>query len=646
MDNIKKTFQECEHCHDHNHEHGHEHGGEITKLEIILGIIGVIIFVATIIISKNIKIDTYVSIACFLISYICIGYNIFFNAMKRLFKKDMFDENLLMTIASIGAFFTGDYIEGIVVILLYKIGEFLQDKATENSKKKIEESLSINIQYANLKVGNDIKRVEPKNVKVGDIIIVKTGERVPLDGIVINGTTSIDTSSLTGESKPVSVNKNDNILSGVINLSNVIEVKVTKDYEDSTSTKIIKLISEAVENKSKTENFITRFSKIYTPIVILIAIILAIVLPVFFNIPFAEALREHVLTFLVVSCPCALVISVPLGFFVGIGTCSKNGILVKGSNYLDILSSVKKVAFDKTGTLTKGDFTITDINNQSDLSNERLLEILALCETFSNHYIAKSIVKSYNKKLDKPKVKSHSEVAGHGIIARVEDMDVMVGNTKLMAKNNIKITTSSNVGTVIYIAINGKYVGNITLSDSLKKGVDILIDNLKQLGIKETILLTGDKKDIAEDLSKKVKLDKVYSELLPQDKVNIIKEIKEKDDKSGKIAYVGDGINDSPVLATADVGISMGHGSDLAIETSDIVLMTDEPHKLISAIKIAKNTKNIVMENIIFAISVKIIVLVLSTFGSISMWLAIFADVGVSLIAILNSMRIFNKKMK
>lgn len=646
MDNIKENLQECEHCHDHSRGHEHEHGGEITKLEIILSIIGVIIFVATIIVSKTVKIDTYVSLACFLISYICIGYNIFLNAIKRLFKKDMFDENLLMTIASIGAFFTGDYIEGIIVILLYKIGEFLQDKATENSKKKIEESLKINIQYANLKVGKDIKKVEPKDVKVGDIIIVKVGEKVPLDGVVVNGNTSIDTSSLTGESKPVSVNKNDTILSGVINLSNMIEIKVTKDYKDSTSTKIMELISEAVENKSKTENFITRFSKIYTPIVILIAVILAIVLPVFFNIPFAEALREHVLTFLVVSCPCALVISVPLGFFVGIGTCSKNGILVKGSNYLDILSSVKKIAFDKTGTLTKGEFTITDINNQSDLSNNKLLEIVALCETFSNHYIAKSIVKSYNQKLDKSKVKSHSEIAGHGIVAKIKDMDVIVGNQKLMKKNNIAINISSNIGTVVYVAINGKYVGSITLSDTLKDEVENLTESLKHLGIKETILLTGDKKDIAENLSKKVKLDKFYPELLPQDKVNIIKKIKESEDKNSKIAYVGDGINDAPVLATADVGISMGHGSDLAIETSDIVLMTDEPHKLISAIKIAKNTKRIVMENIIFAISVKIIVLVLSTFGSISMWLAIFADVGVSLIAILNSMRIFNKKIK
>ncbi len=627
------------------HEHEHDGGEELKISEIIMTIIGIVILVISFVISKKLSISPLLLNIMYGLSYICIGYTIFFKAIKHLFKKDMFDENLLMTIATVGAFFTNDYIEGVIVILLYKIGEFLEDKATENSKKKIKESLSINVSYANLKLGNEIKKIEPQNVKIGDIIIVKSGERVPLDGIVINGNTNIDTSSLTGESKPVSIKENDKILSGVINLSNVIEIKVTNTYENSTSTKIMKLITEAVDNKSKTENFISRFSKIYTPIVILIALILLVILPVFFNIPFVTALREHVLIFLVVSCPCALVISVPLGFFIGIGTCSKNGILVKGSNYLDILSSVKKVAFDKTGTLTKGEFEITNICNKSNLSDDKLLEIVALCELFSNHYIAKSIVKSYNKKLDKSKIIEHSEIAGYGIVAKIEDMNVIVGNEKLLNKNNIEVDKQNKVGTIVHVAINNEYAGNIILSDNLKDGVEELINNLKKIGIKETILLTGDKKDIANDLKNKINIDRVYSELLPKDKVDIIKNIKEKDENKLKIAYVGDGINDSPVLASADVGISMGHGSDLAIETSDIVLMTDEPHKIVDCIKISKNTKNIVMQNIIFAISVKIIVLILSTFGSISMWLAIFADVGVSLIAILNCMRIFRKKI-
>lgn len=606
---------------------------------VFLDVIGIIVFLMAYFIPGikfNLKIGMYI------VSYALIGFDIFKKAIKHLFRKDMFDENLLMTIATIGALCIGEYIEGVAVLLLYKIGEYLQDKAVDTSKEKIKSAIDIRAKYANVIKNGKVEKVDPETLKIGDIVVVKNGEKIPTDGVISKGNTRLDTSSLTGESIPKDVAENDEILSGMINLGEVIEIKVTKAFEDSTASKILDLIENARESKSKTENFITKFSKIYTPTVIVIAILIAMSFPSIFGIGFADSLNRA-LIFLVVSCPCALVISVPLGFFVGMGSCSKKGILIKGSNYLDALSSVDTVAFDKTGTLTKGVFKITKINNKSDMSDDEILEYLALCESYSNHYIAKSILTSYGKEIDKERIKEHSEIAGHGIKAVIDGKEVLAGNKSLMDNQNIKVDVEDTVGTVIYIAIDKKYSGNVVLSDELKDNVLELSNNLKKIcGIKNTVLLTGDKENVAKKVAEKIKFNNVYGELLPQDKVEIVEKLKQGTKK--KVAFVGDGINDSPVLACADVGISMGNGSDIAIDTSDIVLMTDEPHKLVECIKISKKTKSVVIQNIVFALSIKVIVLVLSAMGISTMWEAIFADVGVSLLAIFNSIRIFKIK--
>lgn len=606
---------------------------------VFLDVIGIIVFLMAYFIPGikfNLKIGMYI------VSYALIGFDIFKKAIKHLFRKDMFDENLLMTIATIGALCIGEYIEGVAVLLLYKIGEYLQDKAVDTSKEKIKSAIDIRAKYANVIKNGKVEKVDPETLKIGDIVVVKNGEKIPTDGVISKGNTRLDTSSLTGESIPKDVAENDEVLSGMINLGEVIEIKVTKAFEDSTASKILDLIENARETKSKTENFITKFSKIYTPTVIVVAILIAMSFPSIFGIGFADSLNRA-LIFLVVSCPCALVISVPLGFFVGMGSCSKKGILIKGSNYLDALSSVDTVAFDKTGTLTKGVFKITKINNKSDMSDDEILEYLALCESYSNHYIAKSILTSYGKEIDKERIKEHSEIAGHGIKAVIDGKEVLAGNKSLMDNQNIKFDVEDTVGTVIYIAIDKKYSGNVVLSDELKDNVLELSNNLKRIcGIKNIVLLTGDKENVAKKVAEEIKFNNVYGELLPQDKVEIVEKLKQGTKK--KVAFVGDGINDSPVLACADVGISMGNGSDIAIDTSDIVLMTDEPHKLVECIKISKKTKSVVIQNIVFALSIKVIVLVLSAMGISTMWEAIFADVGVSLLAIFNSIRIFKIK--
>ena len=620
--------------------HSNEEENEKFDIKIIiLDIVGIILFLCAHFIPN---LNNTVKIVLYIISYGIIGIEIFGKAVKHLFKKDMFDENLLMTIATIGALCIGEYIEGIIVLLLYKIGEFLQDLAVDKSKDKIKKAIDIRAKHANLIIDGKIQEVDPFNLKIGDIVVVKTGEKIPTDGIVYKGKTNLDTSSLTGESIPQNVKKDDEVLSGMINLEDTIEVKVTKEFENSAASKIIDLIENAKDKKSKTENFITKFSKIYTPIVILIAILIVILFPLIFNIKFVDSINRA-LIFLVVSCPCALVISVPLGFFVGMGNCSKHGILVKGSNNLDVLSNVDTIAFDKTGTLTEGVFKITKINNQSNLTDGEMLEYIALSEIMSNHYIAKSIIDSVEKKLEKERIKSHSEISGRGIKANIDGKDVLVGNSKLMAENNIQVSEFNDVGTIVHLAINKKYIGYIILSDSIKKNVDKLNYELKKkFKIKNTVLLTGDKKEISEKISKELNFDRVYSELLPQNKVEIVDNL--KNNTKGKVAFVGDGINDSPVLASADIGISMGKGSDIAIDSSDIVLMTDEPSKIIQALKIAKKTKSIVIQNIAFALTIKLLVLILSAMGIASMWEAIFADVGVSLIAIANSIRIFKVK--
>lgn len=617
----------CECC---EHEHSHEHE---SVLEYSLTIIGVIIFVIAILL-KNENFSFYM----YILSYIFIGYEIVLNAIRRLFKKDMFDENFIMTIATLGAFFIGEYKEAIAVLLFYKVGEFLQDKAVENSKKKIKSVLDIRAEYANLKIGDKIEKIDPKDVKIGDIIVVKNGEKVPIDGVVIKGKTELDMSSLNGESMPKVVNEKDEILSGSVNVGSLIEVEVTSTFEDSTVSQIIDLIENANSKKSRTEKFITRFAKIYTPIVTFLALAILIVLPLMFKISLFDALTRAC-TFLVVSCPCALVISVPLGFFVGIGTCSKRGILVKGSNYLDILSKVDAIVFDKTGTLTKGVFSVSDVKTlSSKYTEDEIMDSIAHLEYFSNHYIAKSILNSFKGSINTKRVEKYEEIAGYGIKATLDKVDVVCGNSKLIKKEIIDFPNQDIDGTVIYLAMRGEVVGYIVLSDKIKEESIDIVNNLNNLGKYDVYMLTGDNKKTAENVASKLNISNVYSSLLPKDKASILEEIKKSHEK---VIYVGDGINDSPVLALADVGVSMGKGSDIAIETSDIVLMTDNPIRIIDAIKISKKTKNIVTENITFAIIVKVLFLIFSGLGMLGMWFAVFADVGVALLAILNSLRIY-----
>lgn len=642
---MEKNYKHCNEekcCNIEEHEHIHTH--EDDKFEKNLNIIGIIIFVLAIIFEKALLVSNNIYILLYIASYILIGYEIVLNAVKKLFKKDMFDENFLMTVATIGAFCIGEYTEGIAVLLFYKIGEFLQDRAVENSRKKIVNAIDIRSQYANLLVGENTVKIKPEEVKKDDIIIVKTGEKIPLDGIIVSGNTTIDTSALTGELLPKTVCENDIVLSGCINLGAVIKVKVKNTYDKSTIYKIIELIENASTKKSKTEKFISKFAKIYTPIVTLLALLIVIIFPLILDVSFNEALRRS-LSFLVVSCPCALVISIPLGFFVGIGVSGKKGILVKGSNYLDNLSKTKRVVLDKTGTLTKGKFAIENIEViDENVEKVEMLELLVICETFSNHYLAKSVVESYNKNIDISKVSSHKEISGMGITAIINEKKVLVGNDKLLEKYGIKYKKIDTTKTTIHIAINNVYTGYITLSDTLKKGATYLIENLKKVGVNETILLTGDNEEISKEVANKLKIDKVYSNLLPQDKLKVFEKIRGNSKKNEVIIYVGDGINDGPVIAQADVGIAMGNGSDIALDTADIVLMNDEIEKIIDAIKISKATKKIVMQNIILILIIKILFLILSGLGISSMWHAVFADVGISLIAILNSLKITGYK--
>ena len=552
----------------------------------------------------------------------------------------MFDENFLMVVATFGAFAISEYKEAIAVILLYKIGEFLQDKAVENSKKKITETIDIREKTANLKTSNGVKKVETKELKIKDIIIVKTGEKIPVDGVLKTDNAKLDMSFLTGESKPVSKNINEEILSGAINIGGVIEVEVSKTYENSTVYKIIEMIEEANEKKSTTEKFITKFAKVYTPIVTFIAVIIAF-LPLVTNYTYSESLHKA-FTFLVISCPCALVISVPLSFFVGIGACSKKGILVKGSNYLDNMTLVDTVVFDKTGTLTKGVFEVTKVESVGNLSKDEVVEYIAKCEYYSNHYIAKSILDYYNKKIDESDIISHEEIAGKGIKANLKGKEIMVGNYTLMEESGLDLERKEEVGTIVYLSVDNNLEGYIVLSDVIKEDALNLVKDLQKNGVKDVVMLTGDENFIANEVAKKLGIEKVHSKLLPKDKSDILENLKNNQEK--KVAFVGDGINDAPVLAMADIGISMGKGADIAIETSDIAIMSDEPSKVVDILKISRKTKKIVKQNIIFALSIKVIFLVCSILFTVPMWFAIFADVGVALITIINALRIFNIK--
>ena len=576
----------------------------------------------------------------FLISYFVVGFNILKKAFRNIFRGKLFDENFLMSLATIGAFCVGEFPEAVAVMLFYQVGELFQSYAVDKSRKSIAELMDIRPDYANIEIDNEIKKVDPDEVKIGDIIIVKPGEKIPLDGTIMEGNSTLDTKALTGESIPRSVFIGSEVLSGCINQNGVLKIKVSKEFGESTVSKILDLVENASSKKSNSEKFITKFARYYTPTVVIIAFILAGVPPLIVaNATFSDWIYRA-LSFLVVSCPCALVISIPLSFFGGLGAASKMGILIKGSNYLEALSNTEIVVFDKTGTLTEGIFAVQKIY-QKNISKEELLKITAYAENYSNHPIAESIKKAYGKEIDKESIKDYEEISGRGISAIIEGKKVLVGNHKLMEENSIEFEKSIDVGTVLYVAENAKFLGSILIADKIKQDSEKTINLLKKNAIKQIIMLTGDRKNVAEDIARKLNIDKVYSELLPEGKVQKVEELLKNKSKSTKLAFVGDGINDAPVLAISDLGIAMGAvGSDAAIEAADVVIMNDEPSKIVEGIKLSKKTMKIVKQNIIFAISVKILVLVLSAFGISTMWEAVFADVGVAIIAILNALRI------
>lgn len=580
-----------------------------------------------------------VSIGLYLIAFAIIGGEIVLNAVKNLFKGQVFDENFLMSIATIGALIIGQYPEAVAVMYFYKVGDLFEDIAVNRSKRSISALLSVKPEFATIKDGSKTLVVRPEQVKVGQTILIKPGEKIPLDGKVVLGQSSVDTSALTGESMPREITIGDDALSGSINQGGVLQVKVTKVYNDSTVAKILDLVQNSSKRKANTEKFITRFAKVYTPIVVAMAVFLALVPPLLFNGEWNDWVYRA-LVFLVISCPCALVISVPLSFFGGIGAASKQGILVKGSNYLESLNKVNTIAFDKTGTLTKGQFSVTSVNPQ-DISKDELLEIAAAIESNSNHPIAQSIVTAFGKEI-KSSVSDYKEKAGYGVSATIDGQSVIAGNFKAMKANGIDVVESDGVGTIVYISRNNEYLGNIVIADSPKSDSKAAIASLRRRGIK-TVMLTGDNKSIGEDIALKLGLDKVYTDLLPEDKVDIVNDLMSETDN--KVAFVGDGINDTPVLTQADLGIAMGGlGSDAAVDASDMVIMSDEPSKIAKAMDIAKKTREIVVENITLALVIKILFLLLGAVGIVGMWQAVFADVGVTIIAVLNAVRLQLKK--
>lgn len=631
------------------------------KKQIIQVISALILFI----IGLSVKFENiWINRAIYLISYAIVGAEIVIVAIKNIFKGEVFDEHFLMAVATIGAISIGEYPEAVAVMLFYQIGEIFQDYAVDKSKKSITELMDIRPDYANVKREDKILKVKPEEVKINEIIVVKPGEKIPLDGIVIDGKSMLDTSSLTGESLPRSIKKDEEVLSGCINQSGTITIKVTKEYGESTVHKILDLVENASNKKSKSENFITKFAKYYTPIVVILAVMLAIIPPIILRDGNFTNWLYRALTFLVVSCPCALVISIPLGFFGGIGGASKKGILVKGSNYLEALANTETVVFDKTGTLTEGVFEVQEIKTAKEIQDEKLKEIkqepekieiseitkeellktVAICENDSNHPIANSVknayVKQNNEKINTSNLKNVQEISGKGISATIEGKEVLVGNQKLMKDKDIKYIQCKSVGTILYVSIEGKFAGYIVISDKIKQDSKEAISSLNKNGVKKTVMLTGDKKEVAEKVSKQIGIDEVYAELLPDGKVKKVEELLQTKETKGKLVFVGDGINDAPVLALSDIGIAMGGlGSDAAIEAADVVIMTDEPSKVSKSIDIAKKTMKIVKENIIFAIAIKIIVLILGACGVATMWEAVFADVGVSILAILNSLR-------
>lgn len=605
-------------------------------------IISAILFVLALVIPFS---NEWINNGLFIISYLVVGFEILKKAVRNIFRGKVFDENFLMAVATIGAFAIGEFPEAVAVMLFYQVGELFQSYAVDKSRKSIASLMDIRPDYANIEKDGKIEKVDPDEVKIGDIIIVKTGEKIPLDGVVVEGTSSLDTMALTGESVPRVVKTEDEVLSGCINKDGLLKIRVTKEFGESTVSKILDLVENASSKKSKSENFITKFAKYYTPTVVIIAVLLAFIPPIILkDFSTFSVWIYRALSFLVVSCPCALVISIPLSFFGGIGGASKMGILIKGSNYLEALANTETVVFDKTGTLTAGIFEVQDIQAEG-IEKDELLRIVAHAENYSNHPIAKSVKKAYNKEIDENIIKNPQELSGKGIWAKIDEKDILVGNEKLMVEEKIDFKKCDEVGTILYVAIDKKYVGYVLIADKIKQDSPKTIRELKAMNIKETVMLTGDKKEVGEYVAKKLNIDKVYTELLPDGKVEKVEELLKQKSEKGKLVFVGDGINDAPVLTIADIGVAMGGlGSDAAIEAADIVIMTDETSKISKAINLSKKTMRIVRENIIFAIFVKIAVLVLTAFGASTMWEAVFADVGVSVVAIINALRMLNIK--
>ena len=611
------------------------------KGKLIKIVIALILFLLSLVVKfENESINNIL----FILSYIIVGFEIILEAIENILKGKVFDENFLMSVATIGAFVIGEFPEAVAVMLFYQIGELFQSYAVDKSRKSIANLMDIRPDYANIYKDGKVEKVNPNKVRIGETIVVKPGEKIPLDGKIIEGKTSLDTKALTGESMPREVSEGDEILSGCINLDGVIKIKVTKEFGESTVSKILDLVENASSKKSKSENFITKFAKYYTPIVVILAVILATLPPLLVSGQNFSEWIYRALSFLVVSCPCALVISIPLSFFGGIGGASKIGILIKGSNYLEALSNVETVVFDKTGTLTKGVFEVQKVKPVG-ISKEELIKMAAYSEYYSNHPISKSIKEAYGKEIDEEKIVNTKELSGYGILAKIEEKEVLIGNEKLMNEYQIDFTKCEDIGTILYVAIERKYVGYIVIADKIKEDSKIAIKGLKKNNVKKIVMLTGDKKEVGESVSTELKIDKVYTELLPDGKVEKVEELLKQKSEKGKVAFVGDGINDAPVLALADIGIAMGGlGADSAIEAADIVIMTDEPSKIVKAIKLSRKTMRIVKENIVFAIFIKIVVLILSAFGISTMWEAVFADVGVSVIAIINALRILRVK--
>lgn len=592
----------------------------------------------------------------YLVPYCIIGYDILIKAGKGIWNHQVFDENFLMAVATIGGMIVGltrngDYVDAIAVMLLYQVGELFQSYAVGKSRKNIGELMDIRPDYANIEKEGKLEQVDPDEVTIGSIIVVQPGEKVPIDGIVLEGTSTLNTSSLTGESLPRDVNSGDEIVSGCINLTGVLKIQTTKEFGESTVSKVLDLVENASSRKSKSEDFISKFAKVYTPVVCYCALALAIIPPLIrmlfmgLSADWSEWIYRA-LTSLVISCPCALVISIPLGFFAGIGCASKEGVLVKGSNYLEALSQTKYVVFDKTGTLTQGVFEVSGIHHNI-LEEERLIEYVALVESASSHPISKSVIKAYGKEIDRNRVSNIQEISGEGVIGTIDNVEVAAGNTKLMKRIGVQHIDCHTSGTIIHVAMDGKYAGHIIIADIIKPSSKQAITELKKLGVEKTVMLTGDAKKVATEVADNLGMDMVYSELLPGDKVIKVEELLQETEKKGKLAFVGDGINDAPVLSRADIGIAMGAmGSDAAIEAADVVLMDDNPMKITTAINISRKCMNIIRQNIVFAIGIKVCCLLLSAIGIVNMWIAIFADVGVMIIAVLNAIRVLFIKSK